>query len=224
MRHGSPSPGVVGSELIRLLAGLARAPAAGAPAPVFAERLGGWLDWTGAIALAGALAATPAGAAAAAPPAQPASELAEAERACERAHAALAATIAGGALAQRPADADDFAPYRRHARACQQAMHDGVAVLRQRLRDALARHSARGARLAAIDAVLDRGLAARERFLLERIVTQLQAHHERLRRAADAGWQAAYTAEMQRVLRAELAHRMGPARGLLDALRQMETR
>ena len=59
MLHGSSNPGVAGSELTRLLARLA----AVAPAHsrlVFAERLGHWLGWTGAISLAAALNARPA--------------------------------------------------------------------------------------------------------------------------------------------------------------------
>ena len=58
MLHGSSNPGIAGSELTRLLARLA----AVAPAhkrPVFAERLGHWLGWTGASSLAAALNAGP---------------------------------------------------------------------------------------------------------------------------------------------------------------------
>ena len=59
MQHGSTHPGVAGSELDRLLARLADAPPADGR-PAFAERLGHWLGWTGAISLSAALKAAPA--------------------------------------------------------------------------------------------------------------------------------------------------------------------
>ena len=59
MLHGSTPPGAAGSELTRLLARLADAPPADTR-PVFAERLGQWLGWTGAITLSAALNTRPA--------------------------------------------------------------------------------------------------------------------------------------------------------------------
>ncbi|MDE1929311.1 MAG: DUF3348 family protein [Burkholderiales bacterium] len=211
MLHGSSGPGIAGSELIPLLSGLARAPAAAAR-PAFAARLGGWLDWTGAIALAEALGA-------AAPAPATAIALAEVEADCARLRAALEAAIDRAAPAPTGADAD-FGPYRRHCRACQQAMQEGIAALRRRLRGALAQRTPALARLAAIDAVLERALAARERELLARVPLLLQAHFERLQGAAGAPGEhrQAYIDEQRRVLRAELEHRMLPARGLLDTL------
>jgi hypothetical protein len=99
-------------------------------------------------------------------------------------------------------------------------MSDAIAALRQRLRDALSRQSAAMARLAAIDAVMDQALASQERGLLGLVSLRLQAHFERLQRAAGDGtrWQGAFQQDMNRVLRAELAHRLLPAQGLLDTL------
>ncbi|MDE2452175.1 MAG: DUF3348 family protein, partial [Burkholderiales bacterium] len=154
MPHGFPSPGVGGSELTRLLARLAEAPTAEGR-PVFAERLGHWLGWTGAIALAAALNAAPA--------AGGGTQAAAAEEAdFQRVAAALEAAIAAEPR-EDVSSPTDFGPYRRHCLALQQAMQDGIGALRQRLRDALARRAPALARLAALDAVLDPALAPQER-------------------------------------------------------------
>lgn len=221
MLHGSPSPGVAGSELTRLLASHARV-ADAAPAdsrPVFAERLGHWLSWTGAISLSAALNADPAPA-----PAGRARRPGSEEADFQRVRAALEASIAAGP--DEPASSPtDFGPHRRHCIALQQAMQEAVGALRQRLRDALSRQSPRGARLAAIDAVLDQALAAQERSLLGLVPLRLQARFEHLQRTAadDGRWADTFTQDRARLLRAELAHRLLPAQGLLDALRANET-
>ena len=226
MLHGSPSPGVAGSELTRLLARLADTPAPDTR-PAFAERLGHWLSWPGAVSLSAALSAGPA---------KPASHrvnrngtgTGREEADFQRVRAGLEASIAAGP--DEPASSPtDFAPHRRHCIAQQQAMQEAIGALRQRLRDALARQSAAGARLAAIDAVMDQALAAHERSLLGLVPLRLQAHFERLRHEAgtkadaetdlDNPWPVRFGADRDRVLRAELAHRLLPAQGLLDALR-----
>jgi len=51
MLHGSPSPGVAGSELTRLLGRLADAPPP-ETRPAFAERLGHWLGWADIVLIA----------------------------------------------------------------------------------------------------------------------------------------------------------------------------
>ena len=214
MLHGSPSPGIAGSELTRLLALLADAPPAHAGL-VFAERLGHWLSWTDAISLSAALNAGPS------EPAPGRSRgLGGEEADFQRVRAALEASIAAGS--REPASSPtDFGPHRRHCIARQQAMQEALGALRQRLRDALSRRSPALARLAAIDAVMDQTLAAHERRLLGLVPLRLQAHFERLQRAAgdDTRWPEAFHADMDRVLRAELAHRLLPAQGLLDTLR-----
>jgi len=214
MLHGSPSPGVAGSELTRLLARLADAPPADSR-PAFAERLGHWLSWTGAISLSAALDAGPA-----------TSErgrtrgVGAEEAEFQRVRAALEASIAAGAR-EEPPHPTDFGPYRRHCIAQQQLMQEAVGALRQRLRETLSRRSPALARLAAIDGVMDQTLAAQERSLLGLVPLRLQAHFERLQRAdGDAGWPKAFRDDMNRLLRAELAHRLLPAQGLLDTLRE----
>lgn len=205
------APGGVASELTRLLARWADAPPVD-KRPAFAERLGHWLSWSDAISLSTALNATPTEAA-------PARARGSEEADFHRVRAALEASIAAGPREPAP-DPIEFGPLRRHCIARQQAMEEAVGALRRRLRDALTRHSAEGARLAAIDAVMDQTLALRERSLLGLVPLRLQAHFERLQRAAgeDTHWPQTFHDDMGRVLRAELAHRLLPAQGLLDAL------
>ena len=212
MLHGLTHPGVAGSELAHLLSRLAdKAPAASQP--VFAERLGQWLGWTGAVALSAALNASPDA------PAARTSRTGDEEADFLRVRAGLLASIAAG-LREGASSPADFSPYRRHCAGLQQAMQEAVAALRQRLRLALSRRSAALARLAAIDAVLDQALAARERSLLAAVPLRLQSHFERLQQAAgaDASWHDDFCHDMDRLLRAELAHRLAPSQGLLDAL------
>lgn len=240
MLHGSPGPDVGASELTRLLARFADADACDAR-PIFAERLGHWLSWTGAISLASALNAghpatppEPGGVPARAPGAEAAT--------FDRVRATLEAAIAAGprellrvdpthannaphaaAVAALPTASTptEFGPYRRHCLGRQQAMEDAIGALRTRLREALSRSAPAGARLAAIDAVMDQTLTPQERSLLGMVPLRLQAHFERLQRAAadHPDWPAIFRADMDRLLRAELAHRLLPAQGLLDALR-----
>ena len=234
--HGY-APGAAGPELAPLLARLGD----GLPAdgrPDFAERLGDWLGWAGAISLATALNAAPAAGRAAG----------DAEADFRRVQREQDAAIAAGPVDDGGASPDDFGPFRRHCLERQQAMHDAVAALRRRLRDALrATGSPRLARLAAVDAALDDGLAAAERRLLGAVPQRLETRFERLRRAAAetapetvpetrratgpdalpgpaADWRRAFRDELDLVLRAELAHRLLPARALLDALLTHPTR
>ncbi len=222
MQHGTSTPGAAGSELTRLLTlvGTLRPDGpADLQQPAFADRLGHWLGWTGAISLSAALDAAPTGptAAVAARPGPPGAEEAD----FQRVRAGRVAAIAAGP--SEPASSPtDFGPYRRHCHAQQQAMQQAVGALRQRLRVALSQRSGSGAQLAALDAVLDPALAAHERQLLGLVPLRLQAHFEQLQAAADThpGWRRDFEQDLARVLTAELHHRLLPARGLLDALRQ----
>lgn len=226
MQHGFSPAGVAGSELTRLLARLAETPPPDA-APAFAESLGRWLGWTGAVSLSTALSTAPGRL-----DARPASGATGHEEAdFHRVRAALAASIAKGPDDDASSPAD-FSPYRRHCHAQQQAMHDAIGALRQRLRDALSRRSPAFARLAAIDAEMDRALSAHERTLLGLVPLRLQSHFERMARAASSAdnridgidgidgtrWRDAFRHDMERVLLAELAHRLMPAQGLLHSL------
>lgn len=225
MQHGFSPAGVAGSELTRLLARLAETPPPDFT-PAFAECLGRWLGWTDAVSLSTALSTDPGRVDAG--PASGATGHEEAD--FQRVRAALAASIAKGPD-DDASSPTDFDPYRRHCHVQQQAMHNAIAALRQRLRDALLRRSPALAKLAAIDAVMDRALSAQERTLLGLVPLRLQSHFERMARAADRSgdrsdddstddtrWQDAFRQDMERVLLAELSHRLMPAQGLLNSL------
>ncbi|MEN9627572.1 MAG: hypothetical protein RJA10_799, partial [Pseudomonadota bacterium] len=138
MQHGTSTPGMAGSELTRLLAHLAerpgddrRGPGPDASRPAFADRLGHWLGWTGAISLSAALdaatAATPAPARG--QPGRPGTEEAD----FQRVRADQVAALAAGP-SEPVSSPTDFGPYRRHCQARQQAQQQAVGALRQRLR------------------------------------------------------------------------------------------
>jgi hypothetical protein len=185
----------------------------------FAERLGQWLTWSDAISLSAALNEGPSKSS------RGRARLpGEEEADFQRVRATLEASIAAGSreLATSPTD---FGPHRRHCLAQQRAMQDAIGPLRQRLRDALSRHSPALTRLAAIDAVMDQSLTVHERNLLGLVPLRLQSHFERLQRAAgvDDGWLRTFLEDMEHVLRAELTHRLLPAQGLLDTLQRHQT-
>jgi hypothetical protein len=108
--------------------------------------------------------------------------------------------------------------------------------LRGRLRDRLAQGTSDMARLAAVDAVMERALSPREQTLLASVPAVLGEHFERLRlAAADApvderasqdantampsAWLDDFRRDMQSVLLAELDLRFQPVEALLAALR-----
>lgn len=160
--------------------------------------------------------------------------------------AALADAIAGdNALAARrrgpgrpvaeAVDAQvDYAIYRHRYVSQQQAMETAIGALRGRLRAALSTRAADMARLAMVDAVMERVLGAREQSVLGSVPTLLEGHFQRLRQAeatalseaqaaakpaAPGAWLAVFRKDMQSVLLAELEIRFQPVEGLLAALR-----
>lgn len=233
--------GVSGPTLVRLLARLIDADTPASRQPL-AERLSQWLSWTDAIALSAVLdgaAPTPAGPARA----FDAAEAREVQRVRESIARAIdddtpftappvrvsraAATPAPAPAAAEPA----YAIYRQRYQAIQQTMDTSIAKLRARLRSLLATQTPPMARLAVVDAIMERSLSAHERRLLATIPGMLEGHFNRMRQAAEdaadaaeAGsashpWVAAFRADMRSVLRAELDIRLQPIEGLLAALR-----
>lgn len=232
MVPGSPRTRFTDPALIRLLAQLAQLDAGGAQ-PAFAERLSQWLHWTDATALSAALDEAPP------VPATPqrrethdteASELARVRSAlvtgiaqdCALTPAPTRAQGPRGPAAAQAAPPDeplDFATLRRRYVNRQQAMTAAIDPLRARLRAALAGASADLARLASLDAVMERVLGPRERALLGAVPVLLEKHFDHLRQApAAAGWLDTFGQRMQAVLLAELDVRLQPAEGLLAAL------
>jgi len=163
-----------------------------------------------------------------------------------RAIAQDAAFAAGRPGAPRPlpaqagpvADRADFSTYRRRYLAQQRAMEARIPPLRTRVRAALAAVSADLGRLAALDAALDAALGERERHLLSKVPRLLERRFEQLRQAhpepaADDArpvnpslkwlppvWLATYCSDMQTILLAELAIRLNPVEGMIEALGQ----
>jgi hypothetical protein len=168
------------------------------------DRLAQWLGWTDAIGLSTALGGKP--------PAVPAGariDGAAEEAECARVRASLTKTIVGdsafvaarrhvsaagtGALpaaAQKlmqdaPADPEaDYAAFRQRYLSLQQTMETAIASLRGRLRALLATRTSEMARLAVIDAVMERAMSAQEHNLLATVPGLLAGHFERLRDAA----------------------------------------
>ena len=194
--------------LVRILAELAVADVAD-PKQTFAERLGEWLDFKDALALYSALNSAAAGAPSrAAPAAALRGQLVQVRGELAAAVAAAGTTQPGGTnLAlptplpnAAPESAADFAPFHRYYLAHQRAMAAAVSPLRASARAALAGRSAALRQLAALDAVFDQALAAREASLLATVpvllgkrFAHLYAAHRREREAAapDVAGQAA---------------------------------
>jgi len=180
--------------LVRILAELAVADAADSK-QTFAERPGEWLDLKDALALYSALNSAAGNSPSRATPAAALrAQLAQVRGDLAAAVAAAGTTQPGGAnLAlptplpnAAPESAADFAPFHRYYLAHQRAMAAAVSPLRARARAALAGQSAALRQLAALDAVLDQALAAREASLLATVpvllgrrFAQLYAAHQR---------------------------------------------
>lgn len=245
MAQGLSRTHINGSGLVRALGGLT---AADVPASrqSFADRLGQWLGFADALTLYSALNADAAPAAVATP-----HEAAALQQAMARVRDALAESItidgvfrSGPARIELPTPdpsvpaekAADFAPYHRYYLAHQRDMAVRIGPLRAMARTALQGRSGAPGRLAALDAVMDQALAARERELLatvpvllgRRFEQRYEAHRATLAetRAADdsvrwmqpGGWLAEFCREMQSVLLAEVDLRLQPIAGLIAAL------
>lgn len=193
-----------GPALVRLLARLAETEVQASPQPL-ADRLSQWLGWTDAIALSTVLSA-PAPAVAGGAPANGDDEAqrclslrstlskaialdgvlapAKARRGGAYGHAHARASQQPVPVPQAPETEADYAVFRQCYLALQQKMETDIGDLRTRLRSRLAAVSPAMAKLATLDAAMERSLAARERSLLGAVPGLLGAHFERLRKAA----------------------------------------
>jgi hypothetical protein len=233
-----------GPALIRLLA---RLTALDVPEPSqsLSDRLSQWLGWTDAIALSTALNGNSPGVGAGARAVSNAEE-----KECVRVRSSLVNAIARDSTfaptrqrkpVQAPHDGVgaeapiDYAVFRQHYLSMQQSMETGIGNLRSHLRAVLAARTPAMARLAAVDAVMERSLSPRERNLLAAVPDLLGGHFERLRQAEQeaqahaeatedapavkhSAWLDVFRKDMQSVLLAELDVRFQPAEGLLAAL------
>ncbi len=227
-------PSLSGPALVRLLARLTDTPAVGPRTPL-SGCLSQWLGWSDAITLSTVLNNDP--------PAVPTGRAVPGDalrRECDRLRSGLLASIDGDGkpspghepdrrLRVQPAlqqVAVDYAEYRQRYVSLQQSMESEIGHLRGRLRAMLAARSPEMTRLAMVDGLMERALAARERNLLSLIPGMLEKHFERLRQAdgpaqePNLRWLAAFRLDMRSVLRAELAVRMQSVEGLLAALLQ----
>lgn len=226
-----------GSTFIRLLARLTDADVSPSRQSL-SDRLSQWLDWTHAIALSTAMDRR----ASADTFDVPGVGQAEAEE-CARVRTSLVETIKGDAeLATGQAAAGDagaeveYTVFRQRYLTLQRRIQAATGNLRGRLRDMLAQKTPEMARLAEVDAVMERALSPREHTLLAAVPAVLGEHFERLRKAeqippVDApseeiastttknAWLDVFRRDMQSVLLAELDVRFQPVEGLLAALR-----
>lgn len=238
------------SALVRILADLAVADPVENRQP-FAERLGQWLDFSDSLALYSALhAGRPVVLPGVAADSATTALRAELTRVASGLTQAIAADGLSGSGKVRIAlpsplpndsveSATDFAPYHRYYLSHQREMSHAAATLRAKARIVLSEHSAPLARLAALDEVLEQGLAARERTLLGNVPALLARHFEHLYQAHRAGlvaeqadvpvqwmrsggWLLRFCRDMQSVLRAELACRLQTVEGLIETLENEE--
>ncbi|MFX1766569.1 DUF3348 domain-containing protein [Paraburkholderia sp. A1RI-2L] len=209
MVHPPQRTSLSGPALVRLLARLSEADVQASPQPL-ADRLSQWLGWTDAIALSTVLTA-PATASAVANGARTSGEdeaqrclslrsalskaialdgmlaPAKARRASVHGHAGHARALQQAPVQQAPVADEtdaDYAVFRQCYVALQQKMETDIGDLRGRLRSRLAAVSPAMAKLATLDAIMERSLAARERSLLGAVPGLLGAHFERLRKVA----------------------------------------
>ncbi|WP_372863224.1 DUF3348 family protein [Spongiibacter sp.] len=133
-------------------------------------------------------------------------------------------------------DAAGYQPYQRFYALHQSEMDHRILALRAELRKVLSRRSDTLAKLAALDATLAdsladysrRGLAVIPKLLAQHFFGLREAHRQHLAESADSdgaeqwlqagGWLAQFHQDMQSLLLAELALRLQPAQGLLEAL------
>ena len=214
MAQAAHRPPVRGPTFIRLLARLTEAELAPS-GPSLPDRLGQWLDWKHALALAAALDARPAEAAgdAGAPD--------DLHVECTRAREMLAAAINDAPLLAPATPAEpDYAAFRQLCLNRQRATQAAVGRLRGKLRDALAA-SPGMSQLAEVDAATEVAITPREHTLLAKVPDLLGQRFERLRTVGDASttWLDSFRRDMRSVLLAELDLRFQPVDALLAALR-----
>lgn len=193
------------------------------PAAPVVQRLGAGLGWADAIGLAQVLAPPLA---AKRDDAARRETLDWAAAALDRVQADLSAAFDDPLLAQEAAEpapagvalTDLLAPFRLHHAQQQRAMAARIASLRERLRPRLVETSGALARLAQLDALLERALLDAERRALAGLPTLLTRRAETHHAADPCHWRQAFWADLQRVLRAELDHRLQPVLGLIEAL------
>lgn len=249
MALASPRISFNSSRLVRILSDLDIAEFAESKQS-FAERLGQWLDLGDAISLSAAL--KPGAVNGARAPKGPASagglpvqeEFTRLRSSLIESIGTADGPMGGNARIKFPTAASgasmdgvaDFSPYHRYYLARQRDMDAAIRPLRAKVRAALADFSPGLRQLAAMDAVFEEALHARERNLLMTVSLLLEKRFEHLRGvhlaalgdrpASDdperwmqpGGWLALFCRDMQCLLLAELDFRLQLVEGLIEAL------
>jgi len=209
MANAAPRPTVHGPTFTRLLARLAGVDVA-APGQALPDRLGQWLDWNHALALAAALDAAP-------PMTEPASTAPpELAADCARARQALATAIMDDPALSPTAATPDTSAFRQACLARQRAAQASVGRLRGQLRDTLAQAGPAQARLAGVDAAMEAALSPREHALLAKVPDLADRRATQLR-DTDTPLDG-FRRDLRDVLLAELDLRFQPVDALLAAL------
>lgn len=220
-RAQAHSPALVG-----LLSRLAGVDAPSNTQPV-AARLAQWIDWPQAVALASALEPRPA------PQGHgPIASALDGTNECVQLRATLVAAIEGDrafGVSAGDAPSPEAGFFRQRYVGLQQVMEGEVGLVRKRLRDRLAHGVPAMRQLAAVDAVMERALGARERALLAGLPDLLSARFEHLRAAQSAATvdgaptaprgSTTFRLDMKALLLAELGLRLQPVQALAAALR-----
>ncbi len=234
------------SPLVQLLASL-QIPGGADSAQTFAEKLSHWVAWKDAIGLSSALDASPAARRSVEPLDQTAVAgiIDQVRRVRGELVAAIAddAWLAAdapdtvrrpGAMANATQDEPpmmEFASYRHRYMTHQRTMDERIDPLRAHVRAALTLASPALGRLAALDHAMEQALSAHQRRVLGQVATVLEKHFKRqhLPRAClpaqrqgriNPGSQqppVAVGPTLQQVLLAELALRMQPVVGMVEA-------
>lgn len=211
------------STLVSLLASWVQVDAR-APRQDIAERLSMWLNVGDAITLHAAHQAIRVPAATVA-----ASAHAQLADACQQVHAALASTLVSVPLPEGAVADATFAPYHQRYLDLQRHMSLRTEALREQVRQALAQASPKLAQLAALDAVMEQALGAREQKLLASVPVLLEQRFGQLCPQSPseddalplagpaANGLSVFVQDMRAVLLAELDVRMQPIQGMVEA-------
>ena len=211
------------SSLVRLLLdwGFAEAPS---PGPDWAPRLAGWLDAFGAIELDAAQKSMPgASSPVTARRARTAAPAAILHQVREELEMAIAAPdpfepdfgpLPGDAkrALEPPPDEQGFRPHRSRYLTLQRRMETKVGTAREKVREALGRAAPELARLAMLDAALERTLGVQMQARFAALPRLLELRFGRLRQAGSC-----FARDVEALLRAELDVRLAPVEGMVEA-------
>jgi DNA anti-recombination protein RmuC len=143
----------------------------------------------------------------------------------ERIQAQLASSFNDTELASESDSISDGAPltellipYLQHFAQQQRLIESRTSALRARLRENLARASDELARLAQLDAYIERAMVAPQSRALTGLSALLETRAQKHHAADPLRWRPRLWSDLQRLLRAELDHKLQAVLGLIEAL------